>query len=88
MALTKEHVEQMVKQYGIHGQDSGSTDVQIALLTERIASLTTHMQKNNKDFASRRGLLKMVAQRKKLLTYLQRENLQRYNAIKKKLELK
>ncbi len=88
MALTKENIGEIVKEFGRHATDSGVTEVQIALLTKEIEVLTKHMQTFNKDFASRRGLLKKVAQRKKLLNYLSGQDLQRYNALKKKLELK
>jgi small subunit ribosomal protein S15 len=88
MALTKVSVGEIVKGFGRHATDSGGTEVQIALLTEEIGVLTKHMQTFPKDFASRRGMLKKVAQRKKLLNYLSDQDLQRYNALKKKLELK
>jgi len=72
----------------IHDKDTGSADVQIALLTERINSLTEHLQKNKKDHSSRRGLLMMVAQRRRLLDYLHKKDAPRYQAITKKLKLR
>lgn len=68
--------------------DTGSTEVQVALLTERITQLTTHMAANRKDFHTQRGLLKLVGQRRRLLAYLSRENVERYNALIKKLGLR
>jgi small subunit ribosomal protein S15 len=71
-----------------HATDTGSADVQIALLTERINSLTEHLQKNVKDHSSRRGLLLMVGKRRKLLEYLGRKDESRYQALTKKLKLR
>ena len=72
----------------IHEKDTGSADVQIALLTERINQLTEHLQKNKKDHSSRRGLLMMVGQRRRLLDYLHTTDVSRYQAITKKLKLR
>jgi small subunit ribosomal protein S15 len=72
----------------IHDKDTGSADVQIALLTERINQLTDHLQKNKKDHSSRRGLLMMVSQRRRLLDYLHKKDASRYQAITKKLKLR
>jgi small subunit ribosomal protein S15 len=72
----------------LHAKDTGSADVQIALLTERINHLTEHLQTNNKDHSSRRGLLMMVGQRRRLLDYLQSTDLGRYQSITKKLKLR
>ena len=72
----------------IHDKDTGSADVQIALLTDRINSLTEHLQINKKDHSSRRGLLMMVSQRRRLLDYLHKKNVNRYQAITKKLKLR
>lgn len=68
--------------------DTGSTEVQVALLTERITQLTTHMAANRKDFHTQRGLLKLVGQRRRLLAYLSREDVERYNTLIKKLGLR
>lgn len=68
--------------------DTGSTEVQVALLTDRITQLTTHMASNRKDFHTQRGLLKLVGQRRRLLAYLSRENVERYNTLIKKLGLR
>jgi small subunit ribosomal protein S15 len=72
----------------LHDKDTGSADVQIAILTERINSLTEHLQKNKKDHSSRRGLLMMVSQRRRLLDYLHKKDADRYKAITKKLKLR
>ena len=77
-----------IEQFKLHAQDTGSADVQVALLTERINHLTGHLQGNKKDHSSRRGLLMMVGQRRRLLEYLQNEDLGRYQAVTKKLKLR
>jgi len=74
--------------FKLHESDTGSADVQIALLTQRINHLTEHLQKNLKDHGSRRGLLMMVGQRRRLLDYLQTTDLTRYQAVTKKLKLR
>lgn len=77
-----------IDSFKLHERDTGSADVQIALLTQRINHLTEHLQKNKKDYSSRRGLLMMVSQRRRLLDYLQRTAHDRYVAIIKKLNLR
>jgi small subunit ribosomal protein S15 len=74
--------------FKLHERDTGSADVQIALLTHRINHLTEHLQKNKKDHGSRRGLLMMVSQRRRLLDYLQTIDVSRYQAVTKKLKLR
>lgn len=78
----------IVQGFRIHEKDTGSADVQIALLTDRINRLTEHLQKNNKDHSSRRGLLMMVSQRRRLLDYLHTTDTSRYQAVTKKLKLR
>ncbi|MBM3847929.1 MAG: 30S ribosomal protein S15 [Verrucomicrobia bacterium] len=78
----------MIESFRLHEKDTGSADVQIALLTERINSLTEHLQNNKKDHSSRRGLLIMVGQRRRLLDYLHQTDTSRYQAITKKLKLR
>jgi small subunit ribosomal protein S15 len=78
----------IVQNFRIHDKDTGSADVQVALLTDRINNLTEHLQKNNKDHSSRRGLLIMVAQRRRLLDYLHNTDTPRYQAVTKKLKLR
>lgn len=77
-----------IQDFKLHERDTGSADVQIALLTQRINHLTDHLQKNQKDHSSRRGLLMMVGQRRRLLDYLHTKDLNRYQAITKKLKLR
>ena len=77
-----------ISDFRVHDQDTGSADVQIALLTERINSLTEHLQKNKKDHSSRRGLLMMVGKRRRLLDYLHVKDESRYQAVTKKLKLR
>jgi small subunit ribosomal protein S15 len=74
--------------FKLHERDTGSADVQIALLTQRINHLTEHLQKNKKDHSSRRGLLMMVGQRRRLLDYLQNTDVSRYQTVTKKLKLR
>lgn len=88
MALESERKKEIIGQYRIHENDTGSPEVQVALLTERINYLTEHLKVHKKDHHSRRGLLKMVGQRRALLNYLQREKPERYKAIVEKLGLR
>ena len=78
----------MIEGFRLHERDTGSADVQVALLTERINHLTQHLQSNNKDHSSRRGLLMMVSQRRRLLDYLHTTDLTRYQTVTKKLKLR
>ena len=77
-----------IEQFKTHDKDTGSADVQVALLTHRINHLTEHLQGNKKDHSSRRGLLMMVGQRRRLLDYLQHTDLGRYQTVTKKLKLR
>lgn len=86
--MEKEKKTEIIKTYQARENDTGSTDVQVALLTERINELTTHMAANRKDYHSQRGLLKLVGQRRRLLAYLSREDVGRYNQLIKKLGLR
>ena len=88
MALTKDKKYEIVKKYGENDKDTGSISVQIALLTERITELTDHLKDNPNDNHSRRGLYKMVGNRKSLLNYLSRKDIQRYRDIVAKLGLR
>ena len=88
MSLTKDDKAAIVAEFGKDGKDSGSTEVQIALLTKRIEDLKEHFDAHKKDHASRRGLLKMVGQRRRLLRYLKRNNLEGYRALIAKLGLR
>jgi len=86
--LTQEEKLKVIKKYKLHETDTGSPEVQIALLTEEIERLLLHLKKHSKDFHSKRGLLKMVAKRRELLNYLKKEDTRRYNSISKKIGLK
>ena len=88
MALQVEQKAQVVKQYQRAGNDTGSPEVQVALLTERINGLTDHFKAHVKDFHSRRGLLKMVSQRRKLLDYLNRKDADKYRSVIERLGLR
>ena len=77
-----------INDFRVHEKDTGSTDVQVALLTERINNLTTHLQQFPKDHSSRRGLLILVGKRRRQLDYLQRKDEKRYHAVTKKLKLR
>ena len=86
--LTKETKAEIVKTYGRKEGDTGSAEVQVALLTAQINALTEHMKVNKKDYASNRGLLKMVGRRRNLLNYLQKVDIERYRAIIAKLGIR
>jgi small subunit ribosomal protein S15 len=88
MTLTKEDKQQIVDQHGKGEADTGSAQVQIALLTRRINDLTQHLRQHSKDHHSRRGLLKLVGRRRRLLNYLQRKDLEGYRALIKELGLR
>jgi small subunit ribosomal protein S15 len=88
LALTPERKQELIKTYQVHENDTGSPEVQIAILTERINYLNEHLKVNKKDFHSRRGLLKMVGKRRSLLDYLKNKNFDRYRAIVTRLGLR
>ncbi len=88
MALTKEMKSELVKKYGKNTNDTGSAEVQIAILTEEIKELTEHLKNHTHDFHSRRGLLRKVGQRRSLLNYLVKEDVTRYRKIVKELGLR
>ena len=88
MPLTQEQKSELIAKYGASQQDTGSTKVQVALLTQRITGLTEHMQTHPHDHHSRRGLLKMVGRRRRLLTYMQKHDLEGYRALIKELGLR
>ena len=88
MALTKEVKANLVKKYGKSANDTGSAEVQIAILTEEIKELTDHLKTHTHDFHSRRGLLRKVGQRRSLLNYLVKEDVTRYRTIVKDLGLR
>lgn len=88
MPLAKEDKDKIIKKYKTHDSDTGSSEVQIAILTAEIEQLTEHLKTHKKDFSSRRGLLKKVGQRRRLLRFLQRDNPQSFEELAKKLKLK
>jgi small subunit ribosomal protein S15 len=88
MALTPERKQALIEAHRVHEKDTGSPEVQIALLTETIQDLTQHLRTHKKDHHSRRGLLKMVGHRRKLLVHLKDTNVQRYGALIEKLGLR
>ena len=88
MALTAEAKRDIIETYGEDANDTGSTAVQVALLTARIQELSEHLQNNRKDHSGRRGLLTMVGKRKRLLSYLEREDYEGYKALIEKLGLR
>jgi small subunit ribosomal protein S15 len=88
MTLTKEAKQELVGKHGKHGSDTGSAQVQIATLTQRINELTEHLRTHSKDHYARRGLLKLVGRRRRFLNYLQRNDLEAYRALIKELGLR
>ena len=86
--LTTELKKEIIEQYATHEGDTGSPEVQIAILTKRIVLLTEHLKSHKKDHHSRRGLLKMVGQRRNMLDYLRRSDIERYSALGAKLGLR
>ncbi len=88
MALSKEKTQEIVKSFQLNEKDSGSPEVQVALLTEEIKSLTEHIKANKHDYSSKRGLLKKIGHRRNLLNYLKKEDIVRYDALCDKLGLR
>ena len=86
--MTKEEKQGLIKEYRHHDSDTGSPEVQVAILTNRIEVLTEHMKLHQKDFNTRRGLLKLVGQRRRLLDYLKDKNIERYRTIIQKLNIR
>ena len=88
MVMTPEKKKEIIDDFRVHPTDTGSPEVQIALLSERITYLTEHFKTHKKDHHSRRGLLKLVGQRRQLLNYLKRKNIERYNSVIERLGLR
>ncbi|MEM8861015.1 MAG: 30S ribosomal protein S15 [Chloroflexota bacterium] len=88
MSITNERKAELVKEFGRDAGDTGSPEVQIALFTERINYLQTHLRENKQDHSSRRGLLKMVGRRRSLLAYLMKKDFDRYEAVRSKLGIR
>ncbi len=88
MAITKEQKEKIIQEYKLHDGDTGSPEVQIAILTYRINALTEHLRTHKKDHHSRRGLFKMIGQRRGLLRYLEKKDINRYRELIEKLGIR
>jgi small subunit ribosomal protein S15 len=88
MSLLQERKQEIISEYQVHETDTGSADVQVAMLTERINRLSLHLRENKKDHASRRGLLKMIGQRKRLLAYILKQDQERYRALLTRLGIR
>ena len=88
MSVTKEKVEELTKEFGKKENDTGMTETQIAVLTERIKNITSHLKNNKKDHSGRRGLVILVSKRRKLLNYLRRTNSNSYKSILEKLNIR
>ena len=86
--MEKEKKQETIQKFALHEGDTGSTEVQVAILTERINQLTGHMVNNRHDFHTQRGLIKLVGRRRRLLAYLMRENVERYRNLIKQLGLR
>jgi len=85
--MANSKIQEIIKKFGKHEKDTGSCEVQIAILTEEIINLTKHLQKHPKDYNSKRGLILKIAQRRKLLKYLERKSITRYKKLKELLKL-
>ena len=88
MSINLKNKQEIIKKFGSNEKDSGSAEVQIAMLTQKITELTEHMKSNKKDFATKRGLLMMVGKRKRLLSYLKEKNLDGYRKLIKSLKIR
>jgi len=88
MSITAERKQELIKEFAVKQDDTGSPEVQVAILTERITNLTEHLKSHKKDFHSRRGLLMMVGQRRRLLDYVKRKQVTRYEDLIKRLDLR
>ena len=88
MTLDTAEKQKLIESHQIHATDTGSVEVQVAMLSERISKLSDHLQGNIHDYASRQGLLKMIGKRKRLLTYIKEKNTQNYNDLVKKIGIR
>ncbi len=88
MSITNERKQELIKEFGLKEGDTGSPEIQIAILSERIRNLTEHLKEHSKDFNSRRGLLMMVGQRRKLLDYVKGKSVERYEKLIERLGLR
>jgi small subunit ribosomal protein S15 len=88
MTLTKERKQEIISEFQVHETDTGSSDLQVAVLTARIERLSQHLQQHKKDYASRRGLMKLIGQRKRLLKYIRRKDPQHYQQLIQRLGIR
>ncbi|NQU60091.1 MAG: 30S ribosomal protein S15 [Rhodospirillales bacterium] len=88
MSITAERKQELIKEFAVQKDDTGSPEVQVAILSERIVNLTEHLKTHKKDFHSRRGLLMMVGQRRRLLDYVKTKEVKRYEDLVKRLKLR
>ena len=88
MSLDTAEKQKLIKTHQVHATDTGSAEIQIAMLSERISKLSNHLQGNIHDFASRQGLLKMIGKRKRLLSYIKNKNTQKYQDLVKKIGIR
>ncbi|HIR01462.1 MAG TPA: 30S ribosomal protein S15 [Candidatus Aveggerthella stercoripullorum] len=88
LSVTRERVAEIVKEYGKNEQDTGSAEVQVAILTERIRNLTEHLKMHKKDHHTRRGLLMLVGKRRRMLVYIKNRDIEEYRALIKKLGIR
>ena len=88
MSLNTAEKQQIISSHQVHETDTGSAEVQVALLSKKISKLSDHLQSNIHDFASRQGLLKMIGKRKRLLTYIKEQNKQKYQELLKKIGIR
>ena len=88
MTLDTAEKQKLIESHQIHSTDTGSVEIQVAMLSKRISKLSDHLQSNIHDFSSRQGLLKMIGKRKRLLTYIKNSNLQRYQDLIKKIGIR
>ena len=88
MSLDTEEKQKIIDSHQIHPTDTGSVELQVAMLSERITKLSDHLQKNNQDFASRQGLLKMIGKRKRMLSYIKNNDVNKYATLIKKIGIR
>ena len=88
MSLDTEEKQKLIDSHQIHPTDTGSVEIQVAMLSERITKLSDHLQKNNQDYASRQGLLKMIGKRKRMLSYIKNKDVNKYATLIKKIGIR
>ena len=88
MSLDTEEKQKLINSHQIHPTDTGSVEIQVAMLSERITKLSDHLQKNNQDYASRQGLLKMIGKRKRMLSYIKNKDINKYATLIKKIGIR